>query len=319
MAQTFFPIAPVDVTHAVDTTWTDVDVSAHVPVGTTGVILHVVNSSAPPVGLDYGLRKKGSGDDHPNRDTGVYEHFWAAIGVDANRIFQAYLEVAADFELWLVGYTMAGVTFFDNGVFQAGPGAVWADWDLSGSCPGAVGVILEVTGKSISYGAQCKGSGDNRTAPGYHYFAIVKCNASQVIEIYGSAVWIDFFCVGYITDGVTLFTDLPDYSPGVTGIYVDLDISGDCPNSVMAFIQVLGGGGLVYALKKKGSAEDIVRDAWGLLGGFVEVDAAHILEGKIVNLATDFFLTGSADSDGVPPPAPAGGSMAAKMVGHKMV
>ncbi|GAI99485.1 unnamed protein product, partial [marine sediment metagenome] len=54
-------------------------------------------------------------------------------------------------------------------------------------------------------------------------------------------------------------------------------------------------------------------------GGFVEVDAAHILEGKVVNLATDFFLTGSADSDGVPPPAPAGGSMAARMVGHKMV
>jgi len=318
MAQTFFPIdPPVDVTHAVDAVWTEIDVSAQIPAGATGVILHVVNNNV--AALDYGLRKKGSGDDHANRDTGPFEHFWAAIGVDGSRIFEAYLEIAADFELWLVGYTMAGVTFFDNGVHQDGPGALWADWDLSVSCPGAVGVILELTGRSISYGAQCKGSGDNRTAKGNHYFAIVKCDASQVIEIYGSAVFIDFWCVGYITDGVTLFTDLPDYSLGVTGIYVDMDISGDCPNSVMAFIQVYDTGtGFVYALKKKGSAEDLVHDAWGLLEGFVEVDAAHILEGKIVNVATDFFLTGSADSDGVPA-APAGGSMAAKMIGHKMV
>ncbi|GAH28098.1 unnamed protein product, partial [marine sediment metagenome] len=104
------------------------------------------------------------------------------------------------------------------------------------------------------------------------------------------------------------------------GLWTAINIAGTNPNSVMAFIQVYDTGtGYLYGLRKNGSAENIYQDAWGMMNGFVEVDAAHILEGRIVNLAIDFFLIGSADSDGAPPAAPAGGSMAAKMVGHKMV
>ena len=295
MAQTFFPITPVEVTPAVGDSWEDVDVSAHIPVGATGVILHVVNkASAPQQACNYGLRKNGSTDDHPNRSTNVYEHFWAAIGVDANRVFECYVEATDKFEIWLEGYTAAGVTFFDNGIHQDGPGTVWADWDLSVSCPGAVGIILEVTGKAMSYGAQCKGSADNRFAKGYHYFAVVKCDASQVIEIYGNQYFVDLYVVGYITDGVTLFTDLPDYSLDSTYFWADMDISGDCPNSVMAFIQVYGVGGMAYGLRKD-IGHTFFQDTWGLEWGIIAVDSNHVLQGNIARDDVDFFLTGSAD------------------------
>lgn len=112
MAQSFYYIDPVEVTPATPDEWTDVNVSAHIPAGATGVILHVVNK-APTTAYLFGLRKNGSGD---NRTTKIWrtQHFWAMIGVDANRIFEAYLDDVTDIDLLLVGYTISGVTFFTN-------------------------------------------------------------------------------------------------------------------------------------------------------------------------------------------------------------
>src|SRR5687767_12138048 len=51
-------ITPLEVTPGVAAAFTDVDASAQVPAGATGVILHISGVS----GIDIGLRKNGSTD-----------------------------------------------------------------------------------------------------------------------------------------------------------------------------------------------------------------------------------------------------------------
>ena len=68
MAITF--VTPVALTLSTSAAWTDADVSAYVPAGATGVILHLTNiyTSAD---LPIGLRKNGSTDNRfPNMYSG---------------------------------------------------------------------------------------------------------------------------------------------------------------------------------------------------------------------------------------------------------
>ena len=74
-------ITPVEISQDSES-WTDVDVSAHIPSGATGVILHVQNVGGSQIAV--GFRKNGSTDD---RTTTLYHdssHMWCAIGVDTN-------------------------------------------------------------------------------------------------------------------------------------------------------------------------------------------------------------------------------------------
>lgn len=114
MAQTFFPITPVKVTPGTAGSWQDVDVTAHLGAdagSATGVILHIVNIATDKC---LGLRKNGSTDDRHSDMRGA-SHLWAMIGIDSSDIFEAYLEdITAAQDIYLVGYTKAGVTFKTN-------------------------------------------------------------------------------------------------------------------------------------------------------------------------------------------------------------
>jgi hypothetical protein len=140
LAQTIFPLTPVDVSPGATGAWTDVDVSANVPVGATGVILLMVNTRG--FADDIGARKNGSTDDRHDSFTG---HVGAGVGIDANRKFEAYIGTALDI-IYLIGYTMTGVTFFTNGVDKSLGGAgAWTDIDCSAEAPSAIGLIFENT------------------------------------------------------------------------------------------------------------------------------------------------------------------------------
>src|SRR3989344_4521565 len=126
-ADVFNYITPVNATPITANSWQDVDVSAYVPSGATGVILHVDVDNGYTGGL--GLRKNGSTDTGRG---GLYangnnQHFWTMAGLDANRIFEAYIGTNTELiRIWLTGYTMSGVTFFDN-AYEKTPAAtgVW--------------------------------------------------------------------------------------------------------------------------------------------------------------------------------------------------
>ena len=303
MAQTFYPITPTKFNSDQANAWRDIDVSSVIPAGATGVILHAVNIATS---RGIGLRKNGSSDDrHPILYN--YSHFWAAIGVDANRVFEAYIEnVATDIDIYVVGYTKSGVTFKtnadDKSLTTLGS---WTDIDCSTEAPSAIGLIWEmVCGYSIYGGGLRKnGSTDNRTNEIYYHSdfgAIIGCDASQICEGYISHTYVDFFLIGYITDGATFNTNATDVSLTTTGSWLDLSALPSGAN--MGFIEITQTAVNDCGLRKNGSSEDLyyrpIRHPWGI----VECDASRIIEGKISSTDVDFFVVGYSTVEAPPPP-----------------
>jgi hypothetical protein len=298
MAQTFFPITPVDVTPASTGAWVDVDISAYVPSGITGAILHLtmtINAYA------IGLRKNGSTD---NRTSAMWypRHAWAAIGVDANRIFEAYIGNLTNQDIWLVGYTMSGVTFFTNAYNKSlGSTGVWTDIDSSAVAPSAGGLIFEIdetSGIDNTFGFRKNGSTDNRqykTSRHNCWGLIIGCDAGQIAEGIIANLNIDFYLVGYITDGVTFNLNATNLS--LAGIGAWTDLSALPASSVMGFIEVVDTNattGHSYGLRQNGSSEDIYYPVWWHTWGFVACDISRLIEGKIADTAVDFWLVGYA-------------------------
>ena len=291
MAQTFFPITPTEFVPGGTGSWRDMDVSSVVPEGATGVILHVVDTAS--TNYYIGLRKNGSTDD---RHAKMYRcHWWAAIGVDANRIFEAYVGSTSAIDIYVVGYTMSGVTFKTNADDKSlGSTGSWQDIDCSTEAPSAIGLIWEIQGSlsDVAFGFRKNGSSDDRHSNGREhrsFGAIIGCDASQICDGYIGATSIDFFLVGYITDGCTFNTNATDVSLGGTGTWTDL--SALPSGAKMGFIEVTDGDN-DYGLRKDGSSENIYTDANEHSWGIVECDASRIIEGKIANTGTDFFVVG---------------------------
>ena len=293
MAQTFFPITPVEVTPGTPNTWADVNVAAYAPSGATGVLLHIVNSTGTPYAI--GLRKNGSTDNR-TQVFGYYDHCWAAIGVDSSRIFEAFVGSTTAMDIYLVGYTMSGVTFFTNAHDKSlGTTGAWIDINCAAQAPGAAGLIFEISAGSTAtfFGLRKNGSSDNRTATtGYHccFGAIIGCDTSQICEGYISTTQVDFYLVGYITDGCTFNLNATDVSLGSVGSWLDLPALPASAN--MGFIEVTASDYYDYGLRKNGSTENIYEEASRHPWVFVECDVNHIIEGKIANTAVDFFVIG---------------------------
>ena len=291
----FTCITPVEVTPATSDAWTDVDVSASVPAGATGAIIHY-NRGTGGTGEGIGLRKNGSTDNRTN--VIWWAHGWAMVGLDANRVFEAYLGNATVEDLWLVGYVDSAATFSDNAVDKSltGTGA-WTDIDCSANAPGAIGLIFEVIGSGAThiFGIRPNGSTDNRQAQvSTHNWVIVGCDAGQIVEGIIDNLNLDFFLVGYITAGATFLTDGVAKSIGSTGAYVDVDCSASAPSATGLFFHVWSSaaGNRQYALRKNDSTEDIYtyddKHRWAM----VECDTGQIVEMKISNLEVDLFLIG---------------------------
>jgi len=294
-SQTFFPITPVEVTPGTAAAWTDVDVSAYVPSGATGVILHFVNTHTTTY-YNVGVRKNGSTDGRY-----LYQdfltHSWVTIGIDANRIFETYIGSTTYIDIYLVGYTMSGVTFFTNAYDKSlSTYDAWLDINCATQAPSAIGVIFEVYGGATTsnLGFRKNGSTDNRiNLHIYHLtFVIIGCDGSQICEGYAGDRYTDFFLIGYITDGCTFNLNATDVSLGGTGTWTDLTALPATAN--MGFIEVIASSKYSYGLRKNGSAEELYYYAYYHPWAFVECDASQIIEGKIANVAVDFFVVGYA-------------------------
>jgi len=298
MAQTFYPITPVEVTPDETGKWDTCDVSAHIPAGATGVILHCVNTHTFSARY-LGLRKNGSTDDrHP--DVWHKTHCWAMIGVDASRIFEAYIENTTNNDIWLVGYTMSGVTFATNADdMSLGVTGSWQPIDCFTEAPSAIGLIFEIDGLGYSdqFGLKKNGSSDDRKYDVmYHscFGVVIGCDASQICEGYIASTNTNFYLLGYITDGVTFNTNATDLSLGSTGTWLDLTALPD-ESPVMGIIEVTSHTSVgSYGLRENGSGEDIYFWATWHPWGIVKCDASRIIEGKISTTNVDFFLVGYA-------------------------
>ena len=311
-AQSFYPITPVDLSHDgwLNNVWNTVDVSAYVPVGATGVILHLVNQSGGTIGCN--LRKKGSTD---ARNYGIRAggHAWAMIGVDENRQFEIFSGFSVDFHLYLIGYTASGVIFFDNAYNKSlGAAGAWTDIDLSSECPGAIGIIIEVINTSgaqlYGYNFRKKGSADNRINffvedklyKGNVTWAVIGCNGSQVIEGIIQNLAVDFYVVGYITTGAVFHTNAIERSPSTYNVWEDQTVAG--AKAIIGFFELSKYTPTYFAgLEKNGTDEADRTYAYASKGwGITELDANRKLINKSAQIATEiairFWETGYATS-----------------------
>lgn len=287
-------ITPTEITPGSTGSWQDADVSAYIPDTATGVALHIVNNSGGT--RTIGWRKNGSTDDRRTDNQATDTHFWCAIGVDANRVLELYIE-STDQEIFIVGYFESEAVFFDNGVDKTPASASsWQDADISGDTGAdtAIGAIFETVGSGYYSGLRNNGSTDARTpVASRHHGRIIGVDGSEICEIYsGSTSNEKFYLVGYITSGATFNTNATSmYSFVFTDRGVWKDMSALAAGAIGAFIEVYGSNSL-YALRENGSAEDIYEKTSGACHGIVEADASRIIEGKVEYETTIFYLQG---------------------------
>ncbi|GAJ22927.1 unnamed protein product, partial [marine sediment metagenome] len=88
-----------------------------------------------------------------------------------------------------------------------------------------------------------------------NFLGITGCSG-QEFGAYRESASVHFYLVGYITDGVVFFDTEKDYSMTNTGVWEDLDCSGDAPGAVMLLfdVRLIGTGPLSSGLRKDASA-----------------------------------------------------------------
>jgi len=293
--QSLVPITPiVTITPGVRDAW--VTTTLPIPSIATGAILQVRDSNFV-VNEEIGVRKPGSTD---NRRNYLY-HSWIMMGV-SNRRIQLYLgSRPTNLQIYLVGYTLPGVTFFTNGInYTPGVFNAWVATDLSPHLPpNAIGAVFEVTCTAINqpFGIRMRGSTDNRhrNIREHSCFSpIIGCDGSQWVDIYCTNQ-IRCYLVGYVTSGITFYANALPASLVNTGVYNDLPALP--AGTAMGIIEVNDlsvAGANLFALRAKGDAEDIydrgIMHTWAV----VKCDENGIIEGKISDLGVDFWLNGPA-------------------------
>ena len=285
-------ITPVDVTPGTADAWIDVDLSAYVPAGTTGVILRFTTTGSPYGYRAVGARQNGSTDTY-NGGIFASAQFWTVSGVDANRVCECYIDHLTECDVWLVGCFGSEAVFFENAIAKTLGGIYsWQDVDISGDTGAdtAVAAFFDLTGRK---GLRKNGSTDDRFgASDDHFAAMVGLDASEICEIIGSSS-TGIALLGYMTSGVTMNTNGTDVSIADTSQYVDLAALPE--GGIGAIIEIAGGGYASYFnLRKNGTAEDIQKNpagaghAWAL----VEADGSRVIEARITDAALDMFLVG---------------------------
>ena len=334
-AQSFIPLAAiVELTPISADDWTDVDVSAHIPAGATGVILHV---TCDTVGNNqsFGVRKNGSTDDRTDF-VSDNSHQSVIVGVDDSRIFEvkgsALSTTPPYIQVFLIGYTSTGVHFLLNAT------AISFDtsWDARGTWQeaqfsqftGARAIIIEVICaygvQNYQYGARKKGSTDTICEDEgadyftggiyYHRWLVIGCDENQKVELYGDvygseptapAVRVYFYAVGYVTSGLTMLTNAHDKTVTADGSFHDVDCAVEAPNAGILIYEVASPhADYGYYIKEKGSSEEDDVDQWeGDSAAYhcwaiSKCDASQLVEAAIQTTNPEIFLLGYSPAGG---------------------
>ncbi len=303
----FFFTNLVNCSLGVTGSWQNIDLSASVPVGTTGVCILVRNTDAFST-RNFGLRKNGSTDDRHTQPFQSKSQTMFYVGVDGSRICQGWISnVAVDF--WLVGYFTTDAVFFDEGIDKTtGSSDVWETVDCSAVVPaGATALIFEIAAAgSYRVGLRKFGSTDDlKTYGAYHKGAIIGCDADRKCDYYrGPEAAAPLFLLGYLTEG-TFYTAAVDKSIGV-GAYTSIDISALLPagTGIGALIQMFGQSDTFHYgyVRQTGSTDDFsdlyVNNEFFVVG----VDASSTFQGYIGHVNIDFFVLGVFGGSSSPVP-----------------
>lgn len=282
--------AHIDVTPGGGTgSFTDVDVSAYIPAGSVGVILHVDNPG------NYGVRKNGSTDNRAA--VGTSSNCWVFVGVDSSLIFEIN---RAGGNVYLLGYFAADeAAFFTNATDKStGTTGSWVDVDISADTGAdtALLALIETYNTNGASGNSCgyrkNGSTDNRTTldgtNDDHAWCFAGCDGSEIFEQQISSTNIDTYLTGYMTARVTSNTNGTDRTSGGTnGVYNDLTA---LPAGAIAGLYE-GSTAITrsIAYRENGAPEDLYGSHRGIFA-IVKCDASRIIEAKVSGAASTFEL-----------------------------
>lgn len=218
--KTFNEIEPNYRTIPTSHAWTELDLSYELHEDATGVIIQVLNLD-PGQERQVGMRKAGITYD-VHRDMRRKTMTWAMCGVNSDRKIEVYAELHTHLQLWIMGYTNRNVQFLDTpiDILPIVPD-VWKDIDISVSCPGAIGVILNVGrmfGGTAFFACRMKGSTDDRYKSTWQTWPVVGVDANGIFQIKMrdlNPVLSSAYVIGYITQGATFATNGIDISPTI--------------------------------------------------------------------------------------------------------
>lgn len=289
MPVTFFD-PPVDITPGTATSWVDVDY-AGVPDGASGVIVHIINTTTSGA-LDVGLRVNGSTD--TILDTLFREgHRIATVGVDANGIFEAYIEDTTDIVMYIVGYFDGAFSFFTNvSDVSLSTENAWVDIDISSLTGGdtAIGAFLKTTstGNSQEWGMRKNGSTDTLFQRSIrHGWAFIGVDGSEILEGNRSVAGISFYLIGYATDSVVFNTNGIDRELSGTDAYEDLPALP--VGAIGGIYELAATGNLSFmTMRKNGATYDYYYRPSRHVFFLLECDASRLVEAK-----SDDLLGGS--------------------------
>ena len=300
----FVGIAPVDV--APDPPaggWVIIDVSAYVPIGATGVSLHVENTSAN-TSWTFNVRKTGSTDDR-KRYISVGVHKWMLAGLDASRQFDLHVQANSVkyVKVWINGYYTAAVHFFDNGISKAPAAGSWGYIDISGNTIGtdiAIGAIFEVSmpfnGNAYNWGLRCNGSTDDRklggTTTDINNHFMIGVDSNEICEGYVQNAAMEIYLIGYFKLGVVFRVNASNVSLSGTNVYTDLPTISNADGIILEVLNNDAGYNRTYALRKNGTSENISRYCAYHNMAAIEADANGVIEGEINDTDVDFFVIG---------------------------
>ena len=284
----------------------DVDCSGDIPSGTTGVILKINNTDAS--GQRAEVRKNGSSDNFGLYIGGSAGRY-ALVGVDTNRIFEAYI-ATTNTKIYLIGYADENCGFFDNAVNKT-PSTVgsWQDVDCSGDIPSdATGVIclLYNTSGSTNYSAGIRknGSSDEFTYAAIYQsarFSYQLCgvDADRIFEAKTQNAAAKVYLIGYTKSPITFFDNGIDKSLTTTGSWTDIDVTSETdPLADGAIILIKNTHASTQHrsdVRENGSSDNhspMLLFYGSCAAGLCGLDTDQIFEGYIADLTVDFYVIG---------------------------
>lgn len=297
-------IDPVQLTISSIGSWIDIDVSAHIPAGATGVILHVENVSTNSADIyDISFRKNGSTDGYSGKiNFNTHEFFF--VGVDANRIFEIFTVNILNVNVYLTGYFGSEVVFFDNYTAKTITTGSYQDIDISADTgtDTAIGAIFSVVNESISArqaSLRKKGSTDDFKRYLNQYFnacSIIGVDENEICQGYIGDTSVKLRLIGYIKSGAVFNTNATNITPSTAASWVDLTALPAGASG--GFIQMAVSGDSKCGLRPNGSTENIVRFIRGTAWAIVKCDNDRIIEGYKENTDVSFYLTGYSIASG---------------------
>jgi hypothetical protein len=255
---TFITPTSVKASITVGSTWTDLDLSALVPSGATGVLL-LFETLDPGTGIIFGVRKNGSTDNlQPYLNPVCQRQF--VIGVDGSRIIEYFSDNTdtAKFELTVLAYFGSEAVFFTNAVSKGNLSNTYTSFSIASDTGADTATAAVVYANTYGFGCRKTGSTDSLDADDAStgHCSFVGVDGSETFEA-GDYVGgtNPIYLIGYLTTSITWNLNAIDRSTATTGSFVNL------PTQVGAI-------GYIYNAKSSASGTFTVRKQSGTVDPF---------------------------------------------------